>query len=96
VSFTEDDLRQAVYEGVAHMRAHRRPEQKLAEAAREYPEMTTKDMLVFAISAPRFLEDVLLFVALDNGIQNRLSQSQLGADPDTDGGTIRQYKGAWK
>ena len=96
MSFSEDNLARAVREGGARMRARWRAERKLAEAAREYPEMATKDMLVFAISAPRFLEDVLLFVALDNGTQNRLSQTQLSADPDTGGGTIRQYEGAWK
>jgi hypothetical protein len=48
MNFSEDNLRQAVREGVARMRERRRAEQTLAEAAREYPEMAAREMLAFA------------------------------------------------
>jgi DNA-binding CsgD family transcriptional regulator len=60
VSFSEDDVRQAVDKGVAHMRARRRAEQKLAEAAREFPEMAAREMLVFATTERDRLRDQLL------------------------------------
>jgi hypothetical protein len=47
MNFSEDNLRQAVREGVARMRERRRAEQALAEAARESPEMAAREMAVF-------------------------------------------------
>ena len=48
MDYSEDNLRQPVREGVARMQARRRAERTLAEAAREYPEMAAREMLVFA------------------------------------------------
>jgi DNA-binding CsgD family transcriptional regulator len=48
VSRSQGHLRQAVRQGIARMKERRQAEQTLAEAAREYPEMAAKEMLVFA------------------------------------------------
>jgi DNA-binding CsgD family transcriptional regulator len=48
VNYSEGNLRQAVREGIVRMKDRRQGEQKLAEAAREYPELAAREMLVFA------------------------------------------------
>ena len=45
MSPSESNFRQTVDEGIARMWARRQAEQKLAEAAREYPEMAAREML---------------------------------------------------
>jgi DNA-binding CsgD family transcriptional regulator len=60
VSLSEGNLRQAVRQGVAQMRARRRAEQKLAEAAKEFPEMAAMEMLLFARSERDRLQRQLL------------------------------------
>jgi len=44
---SEGNLGQTVRQGVARMRERLQAEQKLAEVAREYPEMAAREMLVF-------------------------------------------------
>ena len=44
---SEGNLGQTVRQGVARMRERLQAEQKLAEVAREYPEMAATEMLVF-------------------------------------------------
>jgi DNA-binding CsgD family transcriptional regulator len=48
VGFSEDNLRQAVSQGVARMKDRRQAEQTLAEAARDYSKMAAREMLLFA------------------------------------------------
>lgn len=48
MSLSAVKLRQTVDEGTTRMRARRRAEQQLAEAAREYPEVAAREILVFA------------------------------------------------
>jgi DNA-binding CsgD family transcriptional regulator len=47
VSFSESNLRQAVCEGVARMRKRQQAEQKLAEVAREHPEIAEKELTAY-------------------------------------------------
>lgn len=48
MSLAESKVRQAVREGVARMQDRRQAERKLAEVARECPEMAAREMLLFA------------------------------------------------